>query len=329
MWQVSPLNSANNVNGIGNVPRTEVLTMQHADLVAVEDAMVRKIVAELNGFDNVYYEICNEPYFGGVTLDWQRHVAEVIRATEEHLPKRHLISQNIANGSTRVEAPDSNVSIFNFHYSRPPESVGMNYALNRVIGNNETGFDGQSDATYRIQGWDFLMAGGALFNNLDYSFTVGHEDGSFRFTSTTPGGGSAALRKQLGILKIFLDSLDLKRMKPLDSAAKFVTAEPASVRMLAIPGEGYALCITRALTGKRNRSTWSSPPRANGTYPWIFRPATMSSFGSIRRREKSKISIGSGMRAERGSSYRPRTRKMSSYECIESISRLRFHMRIL
>lgn len=234
MWRVSPLNPANNVNGVRNVPRTSMLTMNNPELLAVEDAMVRKIVTELNGFDNIYYEICNEPYFGGVTLDWQRHIAETIRAVEQALPARHLISQNISNGSKVVANPDPNVSIFNFHYSRPPSSVAMNYGLNRAIGNNETGFDGQSDATYRIQGWDFLVAGGALFNNLDYSFTVEHEGGDFRYSAATPGGGSAQLRHQLGILKTFFDTLPLGQMHPADSMAKLIVADGAVIRVLAV-----------------------------------------------------------------------------------------------
>jgi hypothetical protein len=233
MWQVSPLNSANNVNGIGNVSRMSVLTMDHPDVVAVEDAMVRKIVTELNGFDNVYYEICNEPYFGGVTLEWQRHIAETIRATERELPARHLISQNISNGSKSVENPDPNISVFNFHYSRPPSAVQMNYGLNRAVGNNETGFDGQLDATYRIQGWDFLVAGGALYNNLDYSFTVGHESGDFHYSAATPGGGSAQLRHQLGVLKTLFDSLPLQQMHPSDPTATLSAGEEGTVRVLA------------------------------------------------------------------------------------------------
>lgn len=237
MWQVSPLNSANNVNGIGNVPPTSVLTMDHPDLLAIEDAMVRKIVTELNGFDNIYYEICNEPYFGGVTLEWQRHIAETIRATEQKLSARHLISQNISNGSKRVENPNPNVSVFNFHYSRPPSAVLMNYQLNRVIGNNETGFDGQLDATYRIQGWDFLVAGGALYNNLDYSFTAGHESGDFHYSTATPGGGSAQLRHQLGILKTLFDSLPIQQMHPSDSIAKLNASETGVVRVLAANGD--------------------------------------------------------------------------------------------
>jgi Cellulase (glycosyl hydrolase family 5) len=245
MWQVSPLNSANNVNGVGNVPRVTALTMDNRDLLAVEDAMVQKIVTELNGFDNIYYEICNEPYFGGVTLEWQHHIAETIQAVERALPARHLISQNISNGSKLVENPDANVSIFNFHYSRPPSSVAMNYGLNRVIGNNETGFDGQSDSTYRIQGWDFLAAGGALYNNLDYSFTVGHESGDFHYSAATPGGGSAQLRDQLGILKTVFESLPLEQMHAYDDAAKLSSAGQATVRVLASTDD-YLIYIHQA-----------------------------------------------------------------------------------
>jgi hypothetical protein len=81
MWSASPMNARNNVNGIGEMVRTDVLALKDAKLTAVQDAMVRKIVTELREFDNVYYEICNEPYFGGVTLEWQEHVAKVIAET--------------------------------------------------------------------------------------------------------------------------------------------------------------------------------------------------------------------------------------------------------
>src|SRR4030095_7012222 len=143
--------------------------------------MTRKIVAELNGFDNVYYEICNEPYFGGVTMEWQHHIADVIVAAERALDRRstkstgqaegfHPIAQNIANNKAKVTNPHSAISIFNFHYASPPETVAMNYDLNKVIGDNETGFRGTNDLPYRVEAWSFILAGGGLYNNLDYSF---------------------------------------------------------------------------------------------------------------------------------------------------------------
>lgn len=232
MWLVNPMNAANNVNGIGaGVKRNQVLSLFDARLTEVQVALVRKIVRELSGYDNLYYEICNEPYFQGVTLEWQERIAQTIAAAEAPQRKKHLIAQNWANGSKVVDRPNDRVGLYNFHYSRPPDSVAMNRHLRRAIGNNETGFDGNADATYRIQGWEFLMAGGALYNNLDYSFTVGHEDGTFTPPAATPGGGSPALRRQLSYLRAFFDTIPFPQMEPIAT----VTANSGEVRALAKP----------------------------------------------------------------------------------------------
>src|SRR5579884_905905 len=101
LWDVDPMKANNNVNGIGDVQREKVYTLDNAGLLAIQDAFVRKAVTELKDAPNVYFEICNEPYFGGVTLDWQRHLAQTIADAEKDLPARHLIAQNIANGSAK------------------------------------------------------------------------------------------------------------------------------------------------------------------------------------------------------------------------------------
>jgi hypothetical protein len=136
---------------------------------------------------------------------------------ESSFERKHLIAQNIANGSTRIEKPHPAVSIFNFHYSRPPDSVRLNWELNKAIGLNETGFDGSADSTYRVQAWDFILAGGAVYNNLDYSFTVEHPDGTNVPDGKTPGGGSPALRRQLKVLKDFIHGYNFIAMSPQES----------------------------------------------------------------------------------------------------------------
>src|SRR5690606_31196462 len=170
-WALSPMNASNNINGIGAVERTEVYTVEGNEaLLAVQKAMVRKIVEELNGYDNLYYEICNEPYFGGVTREWQQEIVQTIASTEQNLKFRHLISENVANageidlmrGSGKVwSLLHPEVDILNFHYSNPPLVVALNYHLNRVIGENETGFKGTGDEYYRREAWEFILAGGA------------------------------------------------------------------------------------------------------------------------------------------------------------------------
>jgi hypothetical protein len=243
-WKLSPFHADNNVNGLGKVARTDVYTLDKSGgLLAVQEALVKKVVAELKDCDNVYYEICNEPYFGGVTLAWQHHVADAIAAAEKDFPARHLISQNVANGSAKVEKPHAAISIFNFHYAAPPDTVGLNYGLKKAVGDNETGFRGTRDAVYRMEGWDFLLAGGGLYNNLDYSFTVGREDGTFAFPATQPGGGGKELRKQLRALKEFISGFDFVRMKPDEKTLAGEAPAGLSVRGLSEAGRAYAFYL--------------------------------------------------------------------------------------
>ena len=241
MWKLSPMNAANNVNGIGTMKRTEVYTLNHPKLLAVQDTMVSKIVEELKDFDNVYYEICNEPYFGGVTHEWQHHIAETIVKAEAKFKAKHLIAQNIANKFQKVGNPNPNVSIFNFHYAKPPNTVTENYNLKKVIGDDETGFAGSEPKPYRLEGWDFIIAGGAVYDNLDYSFTVGHEDGTAEINA--PGSGGLVLQSQLKILKDFIYSFDFIRMKPDNSVIKGGVPDKATARALVQSGHSYAIYI--------------------------------------------------------------------------------------
>ncbi len=263
MWNLSPMNIRNNINGIGDMKRTDVYTLKNRTMLAVHDAFVEKAVRELNGFENLYYEICNEPYFGGVTEKWQQHIARAIVAAEAELPHKHLIAQNIANGSKKITDPNPRVSIFNFHYARPPKAVAVNYHLKRVIGDDETGFKGSRDVTYRREGWDFVIAGGGIYSNLDYSFTPEHEDGSA--VPDAPGGGGKRLRFQLKILKEFIHSFDFINMAPRNELIKSPPPKNATVRLLADPGAAYALYVN----GGTHASISISMPSGTYTCEWI------------------------------------------------------------
>jgi hypothetical protein len=115
--------------------------------------------------------------------------------------------------------------------------------LGKVIGYDETGFDGQADFVYRIQGWDFVHAGGAHYNNLDYSFSAGSEDGTYPVAWTQPGGGSVALRKQLGTLLQYLEGFELQKMAPMKGVVTGGVPENATVRVLGEEGRQYAVYL--------------------------------------------------------------------------------------
>lgn len=245
-WPYHPFHGSNNINGTpADLPANKVNTLDNGGLLRFQEAYVRKLVRELNGYDNFYFEIQNEPwadqkdtavvwndYLGPddfkqaalnqwkntvevvseASLAWQRRVAAWIAGEEQKLRKKHLVSQNVSNFKSPVPASDATVSLYTFHYAYP-DAVAMNYGLNKPIGFNETGFAGRKDETYRRQAWRFLMSGGGLFNHLDYSFTTGHEDGSDT-ANRAPGGGSAALRKSLGVLGKYIGGLQLATLRP-------------------------------------------------------------------------------------------------------------------
>lgn len=247
-WQYSALNQKNNINQTDSVKAPMVNSLNNGNILAYQEKYVKKIVRELNSFHNFYFEVQNEPYatlkdtvilfneygdprdfrnslevVAGSSNNWQRKVAGWIKAEEEKLPEKHLISQNISNFQYPVTDPDPNIAIFNFHYALP-KAVAENYYLNKPIGFNETGFAGRADLTYRRQAWRFIMAGGGLFSQLDYSFSCGGESG-LDTAYTAPGGGSPALRKQLGILKRFFDSFKIAELKP---EQQIITSSPGA-----------------------------------------------------------------------------------------------------
>ncbi len=255
LWRANPMNATNNINGFGHAVRGEVYTLKHDDLTAVQKAVARKIVEALNEFDNLYYEVCNEAWLGGVTLPWQNEIAATIVETEASLPGKHLISLNL--GGLKITEPNAAVSIYNFHHAAPAEAVAANYGLNRVIGDNETGFRGRENLAYRTEAWDCVIAGGALFSSLDYSFTPAHPDGSF-LEYKSPGGGNATLRQQLRVLKNFIHDFEFVRMTPDDSVIEACT--PAGLRVtraLSEKGRAYAIYVRARTDADKCTVRWT------------------------------------------------------------------------
>ena len=100
VWALNPLHHANNVNGLEEVMWPDYTSTRHPRLFARQCAHVRKIVEETNRYDNVIYEICNEPggsaWPGVATVEevnaWQTALIDLVRQREASLPNQHLIA---------------------------------------------------------------------------------------------------------------------------------------------------------------------------------------------------------------------------------------------
>ena len=269
-WKVSALHPANNVNGTDAIDWKKLHTLENGNILARQESYTRKLVREANEFDNVIFEIQNEPWSDRTVLAdvvnpylqlperdtypnsvdvadqlsiaWQARVAEWIASEERSLPNRHLIAQNYCSFRFPVPRLVPGVSIVNFHYAYP-EAVLLNYRLGKAISYDETGFLGRADALYRRQAWNFMLSGGSVFDSLDYSFSPGHEDGSDT-EPNGPGGGSPALRRQLRILRDFLEKLPLENLAPDTRTVRHAAGVYA--RVLASPGRAYGIYLDGA-----------------------------------------------------------------------------------
>jgi hypothetical protein len=264
-WALSPLNPQNNVNHVELADWKRVNTRDNGGILRYQEAYVRKIVREVNAFDNVIFEIQNEPWSdrpvpAGVinpylyppgrdqfpnsvetadadSLAWQAEVAGWITSEEAQLSRRHLIAQCYSNFRLPVRDLVPGVSIVNFHYAYP-DAATWNEGLGKAIAYDETGFLGRDDAVYLRQAWNFLLSGGGAFDALDYSFSPGHEDGTDA-APNGPGGGSPELRRELSVLSQFINGLPLEHMQ-MDSDV-VVSAPGVVTHALGWTGEIYAI----------------------------------------------------------------------------------------
>lgn len=271
-WSNSPFNPKNNIQKFDSISFKQVNTVNNGQLMDIQDKYVRKVIRKLNTFGNVFFEIQNEPWSDNLqfsekitdtdtlthparwqqivetanpaSLEWQKQIAQIITDEETQLPNKHLIAQNISNYRNKIEKPDPNISIFNFHYAYP-EAASQNLGLKKVISLDETGFMPHLDYHYRTQAWKFILAGGALYNNLDYSFTVGNENGNFAIDAVTPGWGGVNYRNQLQILKKFMDKFDFIRMEPDNSILKLTKGSLTGYQVLAEAGKQYAIYLEK------------------------------------------------------------------------------------
>jgi hypothetical protein len=264
-WVLHPLNARNNVNGVGNMPWHRYNTLADPGLVARQEALLQKTLAELNEFDNVYYEICDEPYFSGAspaeTAAWQNRMIETFVASEEKLPKKHLIAVNFANGSMRVENPHPAISVFNFHYCSPPNAVPMNWDFGKpIVFDESAGNGGHIALDRRREAWAFLLSGGAGYDNLDPSFATDDPTGSGKVMQADGRYDCRSVRAQLSVLKQFIESVDFIHMRPNQRLLRPWPHSPSELfYALEQPGKSYVVYFRGADKPRRTKFSMDLP----------------------------------------------------------------------
>jgi hypothetical protein len=255
-WPLSPLYYQNNIQGVGKCDFKDAQTLKYQDLVQRESAYVSKITQEVNAYDNLILEICDEPSNFTSHAEagpWVDHLLQVVHDTEAKLPKQHLVAQMVEGpleGPVDFSAsPLLSIIAAEYVWGGEADSEqmggmkGLDYAYhhNKPLEMNETEYypfqyhQGDPVLDSRVEAWEFMVGGGASFNQLNGRYTVADPAGN------TPD--NAQVLGALRNLKNFLQSFDLISMRADKSFVTSGVPEGAYCRGMSQPGEQYALYL--------------------------------------------------------------------------------------
>jgi hypothetical protein len=311
-WPICPLYYKNNIQGIGNCHFNDAQTLDHPDLVSKEAEYVAKITKEVNPYDNVILELCDEPVINGTLLDkagkWLDYMIGVVVNTEKNLPKKHLVAQQVEGplkGACDFSA-DPRVSVITCQYDYwaggqqlgGMRGIDYKYDLMKPIELNETyyyplWYTGDSVGDSRVEAWEFIVGGGSAFNHLNGQYTNENPSGN------TPDNMKVC--HSLKVLKEFMASFDFIKMKPDKKFVMGGIPKDAIYRGMCWPGNQYALYIHHSQYTKDSSAYTVVPghyrndillnlPEGNYEAEWVdpetgnVQPATLTSSGKGQKK---------------------------------------------
>jgi hypothetical protein len=329
VWALNPFRAANNLQHVGNMEWEDYISLKDPELVRRQSAYARKIIDETSSYDNVYYEICNEPG-GGIAghataadVDaWQTEMARVLRDEMHKLNRPHLLAgqQAFTYGPKNSFPYDAsfksdNFDIVNDHPLPNTQFGGETFEMGGFMSKELmlAGVEGFCRATYArrkpvvldedntasmyrdITGWTIhrKRAWTALFSGCHYDYI------DFSITVGNEAGTSAsraAIRTWMQHLSGFKDSFDFVHSK-LDKDWVASYPQHLAVAGLSSSGRDYVAYladdreVTDATVGEPlgGKVTIQLPP---GTYSLsLYSPVAGSYSPAIEVRGGEKTSL--------------------------------------
>ncbi len=256
-WPLMAMYHENNIQCVGKYEAKDCglftsFSPQNLDVIRYQKAYIEKLTTELNEFDNVIFDICDEPSLQGrpdgsciflpdsAVIPWIKAMKDAFLNAEKNLPKKHILGQTVQSLSPDFSEeawcdwlPTEYISLsqkaldINFKSNKPLMCVESNYfgiSLSKNPYNAEA---------VRLEGWWFMLSGGAGTINLNGEYYRKHET-----------GGSITQKQivpQRKVLKEFMNSLDLINLSPFAGFSGLPS--DAICKALAQPGKQYAFYL--------------------------------------------------------------------------------------
>lgn len=218
-WPYCPMNEKNNIQKVGKCSYFDVQSFEDLQLLEYQKKYVDKITREVNGFDNVILEIIDEPTLFGadsrVISKWIDVMADTIINAEKQSGRRQLIAQQLEIGVDFTCDPQIDIITCQYTQFTGRQIGGLialaaSYVRNKPIELNETAYlpiwyIGDAVVASRVELWEFIVGGGAGFNQLNGYFTVKNPTGKNEINDQ--------ILRQMSLFIKFMNSFDFIRMK--------------------------------------------------------------------------------------------------------------------
>jgi hypothetical protein len=256
-WQAGPFHPSNNVQGYGPNNWNDCIRPVDANLLAAQKAAVRRMVRELNGFDNVYFEVINEPFWNqpGVKdnqdVAFHQEILAAIRDEEATLPNRFLVAHNFPQQSAALA---SGFDIINEHYPAavPTSTIAgaeallqNQYSRGKILALDET--DTTTATQVRLEAWMFLIGGGAVYDGLDASASV--------YRPSDASGDNAlgrSIRQQVRNIGTYIDQFNLLTLRRNRSWVTGGVPAGATLQASATAGSQYVAYLHHGKSGQKD-----------------------------------------------------------------------------
>jgi hypothetical protein len=261
----SPFNPANNINNIdGDLDKDGVALEVHQlavpAITAVQKHYLRRVLEELNHFDNLLYEIGNEVHHS--STEWQYEMIRFIKEYEQRLPKQHPVgmtyqykfgvNQTLFASSADWISPNDVV----VYRMDPPPADGSKVIL------------ADTDHFWGVGG-NSIWVWKSFFRGLNPIF-MDPLDGSI-IAADPDKIDVDAIRRSMGQAHAWSERIHLATMEPHGEMA-------SSTYCLADPGNEYLVLVPERLTGVsvelpegEYRFLWYDTQTASETEPKSFR----------------------------------------------------------
>ena len=265
-WRDSPYHPTSNLQGYGSSSNRYDPFRQisaNAQLQNQLELAARKIVRELNAFDNIYYEIMNEPFWNqpGVKdleeANFHNSMLQAIRDEESGLPNRHMIAHNFPQ---QINNLSTDFDIINEHYpARVPGStieggellLQNHYSKGKILALDES--DTTTATQARLEAWMFFLGGGAIYDGKDAQFVV--------YTREKPAGDTqlgSDIRTGIRNAMTYMQQLNLLDLRRNNSW--IVSGIPTDAKSQAVKGtKQYAAYFHHGKSETRNFQLFYDP----------------------------------------------------------------------